>query len=83
MKKLFFGILCIVCFGLTSCGDDNDCTTCKATLLGIESTVEVCEDGDDLSVTSSALGISDTETVSGTSKDNYVAGLEAGGYSCN
>jgi len=83
MKNLFLGLFVVIGFCLTSCGDDGDCTKCTTSVIGIESTIDVCQDGDDLEVTSSALGISSTETVTGTSMSDYVAGLSAGGYSCN
>jgi hypothetical protein len=82
MKNLLFGLFLAV-VGLSSCGDDGGCKTCTLSFLGIETSSEICEDGDDLTVTSSALGVSETETISGTSLDDYVNALEAGGYSCN
>lgn len=83
MKNLFFAIFCVLAFSLTSCGDDDDCKKCSVSLLGIESTIDVCQDGDDLTVTSSALGVSETETVTGVSLSDYVSTIEASGYSCN
>jgi hypothetical protein len=84
MKKLFFGLLLAASFGLTSCGgDDGDCQTCTLSLLGIETSQEVCPDGDGVRVTTSAAGQSASETIAGTTVSEYAGTLSASGFSCN
>ncbi|MEM9820379.1 MAG: hypothetical protein AAF985_04885 [Bacteroidota bacterium] len=84
MKKLFFGLLFAASFGLTSCGGDEGCITCSLSvpLIG-DTTQEICEDGDNLTVTTNALGIEDTQTIENISQSDYVSAQEAAGFSCN
>lgn len=85
MKNWFF--LALLAFSIISvaCNKDDDddktCTTCEFSFFGIETTEEACQDGDDVVVTGTALGISYDTTFQG-SVEAYVEFLENQGYSC-
>ena len=86
MKKLLFGAflsLCVLAIASCSNDDDGSCQTCTLSLLGIDTSAEICPDGDGVDITTTALGISDTQSVDSTTVAAQVSILEAGGYDCN
>ena len=71
--------LSLAIVSIMSCGtDEATCETCTIDLLGVTTTVEVCEEGDDLEVTTNGV----SQTITGQSLDTYVGTLEIGGYAC-
>lgn len=77
MKNLFFG--CAIAFlalAASACKDDNSgCITCTESLLGIETSTEACQNGDDVILTVTVAGISQSETVANTTVEAATAGL--------
>ncbi|MEM7102834.1 MAG: hypothetical protein AAF502_06890 [Bacteroidota bacterium] len=85
MKNLLFGCAFLFVMVLASaCKSDNaNCTTCTGNILGIDTTVEACQDGDDVIVTTTALGVSQSETQQNTTVATITDPLPLAGYTCN
>ena len=83
MKKIFLILLFAASFGLISCGGDEDCQICTILLTPIETTVEICPDGDDVKATYTAGSETITETLPDITVSEYVDALSSAGHICN
>ncbi len=64
-----------------SCKDDG-CVTCEKKLTNSTVTQELCNDGPDVSVKITLIGIVSDSTVSNSTIEAYQAKLVSDGYSC-
>lgn len=84
-----YSILALTLVGmlLFSCSDDDnsDCQTCdlEVPLLGIDVSSKYCQDGDNVIVTVTTLGISSDSTIVNTTVQEQVVLQEASGATCN
>jgi hypothetical protein len=78
--KNFVAALCCSTL-LYSCNTDN-CVTCEKQLPNSVTTQELCEDGSNVSVRITLIGIISDSTVSNTTVSAYQSVLVGQGYSC-
>ncbi|HMR89103.1 MAG TPA: hypothetical protein PKD51_13160 [Saprospiraceae bacterium] len=82
MKNLFSFLLVGSLFLLVGCGKDGDCVKCEINAIFTTITTEACEDGDDLKVTTEALGIKSDTTFKNKTLDSFKSESIADGYTC-
>ena len=75
----------LIAMSFFACKDDDTslCTTCDQTVLGFGISTELCQEGDDVVITVTTLGISSDSTYMNTTVEEQVVLFEASGATCN
>jgi hypothetical protein len=79
-KKLILMSASVLFF--TACKSDENCTICENKNLNETSTVEICQEGADLIVTTEIIKIKSDTIIMNSSAAEYKKIWEARGYTC-